>query len=75
MDSGRIVVLGDYSGLMEDQHVARSDALMRYIALLRQEQSRLDRVKDSPRAKQQDRDNAETGLRSAAQKILRATRI
>jgi hypothetical protein len=62
----------EYSGRMEDKRVARTGALTRYIALLRREQGRLDQVRTSPRAKQLDRDNAETGLRSAAEKILHA---
>jgi hypothetical protein len=52
-----------------DNRAARIDALRRYISLLRQEEGRLSGLKGSPRANQQDRDEAEAGLRAAAQKI------
>jgi hypothetical protein len=61
-----------HSGLMEEKRVARTAALRRYITLLQQEERRLNQVRRSPRAKQQDRDSAETGLRSVAEKILHA---
>ena len=52
-----------------NNRVARIGALRKYIALLRREEGRLDVVKGSPRANQQDREDADAGLRAAAQKI------
>lgn len=49
--------------------VARIDALRRYIALLQREEGRLYLVTRSLRANQQEREDAETGLQVAAQKI------
>jgi hypothetical protein len=56
----------------EDNRVARIGALRRYIALLREEEGRLNQVKVSRRASIEDRDAAETGLRAFAQKISHA---
>jgi hypothetical protein len=61
-----------HSALMEKKRVARTVALRRYIALLQQEERRLNQIMRSPRARQQDRDGAETGLSSAAEKVLHA---
>ena len=52
-----------------NNRVARIGALTKYISLLRREEGRLDVFKGSPRANQQDRDEADTGLRAAAKKI------
>jgi hypothetical protein len=52
-----------------NNRVARIGALRKYIALLRREEGRLDVLKGSPRANQQDREGADAGLRAAAQKI------
>jgi hypothetical protein len=53
-------------------HVARTGAIRSYISLFRREEDRLNGVKGSPRANQQDREDAETGLSAAALKISHA---
>jgi hypothetical protein len=55
-----------------DNRDARIGALRKYISLLRREEDRLDGVKGSPRASQQERDEAEACLRATAQKITSA---
>ena len=55
-----------------DNRVSRIRALRKYISLLRKEEVRLYGVKGSPMASQQDREEAEAGLHSAAVKISHA---
>ena len=57
-----------------DKNSARVVTLRRYIALLRQEESRLSWILSSPRASEQIRIEANSALQVAVQKLSKADR-
>jgi hypothetical protein len=57
-----------------DNRVARIGALRRYISLLRQEEARLNGVKESLMASHEEREDAKAALHAVALKIGHADR-